>query len=129
MVQENQNSLLEYVGKKVSALRRAERLTQKKLAERTGLSLNTIIKIEHAKNKNITIITLSKIAKALKRDIAQFFPEYSALGNDTNSQKIYNDILHELKNTESQFLRFIRRIIRETKKLEEENKRQAKNTH
>ena len=105
------------------------KLTQKKLAERTGLSLNTIIKIEHAKNKNITIITLSKIAKALKRDIAQFFPEYSALGNDTNSQKIYNDILHELKNTESQFLRFIRRIIRETKKLEEENKRQAKNTH
>ena len=55
MVQENQNSLLEEVGKKVYDLRRAERLTQQRLAKRSGLSLNTIVKIENAKNKNTQI--------------------------------------------------------------------------
>lgn len=125
MVQENQNSLLEYVGKKVYDLRRAERLTQQRLAKRSGLSLNTIVKIENAKNKNISIVTLSKIAKALKKDIAQFFPNYNDFGDNVYSKSIYNDILYELKNTEIYFLKFIRRIIRDTKKIE--NK--AKNTH
>lgn len=125
MVQENQNSLLEEVGKKVYDLRRAERLTQQRLAKRSGLSLNTIVKIENAKNKNISIVTLSKIAKALKKDIAQFFPNYNDFGDNVYSKSIYNDILYELKNTEIYFLKFIRRIIRDTKKIE--NK--AKNTH
>ncbi len=125
MVQENQNSLLEEVGKKVYDLRRAERLTQQRLAKRSGLSLNTIVKIENAKNKNISIVTLSKIAKALKKDIAQFFPNYNDFGDNVYSKSIYNDILYELKDTEIYFLKFIRRIIRDTKKIE--NK--AKNTH
>ncbi len=42
-------------------------LTQQKLAELSGLSLRTVIRLEHAENKRGgTIYTLSQIAKALE---------------------------------------------------------------
>lgn len=46
---------------------RAEKgLSLEKVARLAGLSLNTIVKIENGANKNPTIDTLSKIAKALE---------------------------------------------------------------
>lgn len=41
-------------------------ISQDRLSKLADLSLNTIVKIEAGKNKNPTIVTLSKIAKSLK---------------------------------------------------------------
>lgn len=46
-------------------LRKAEGLTQEKLARLTDLTNNTIIKIEASENKNPTFDTLKSIPKAL----------------------------------------------------------------
>lgn len=41
----------------------------KKVARLAGVSVNTVVKIESGVNKNPTIDTLSKIAKALEIDV------------------------------------------------------------
>ncbi len=48
----------------VRGLREKRGISQDRLSKLTDLSLNTIVKIEAGKNKNPTIITLSKIAKS-----------------------------------------------------------------
>jgi transcriptional regulator with XRE-family HTH domain len=49
----------------VKKLRAKKGLSLEKVARLADLSLNTIVKIENGVNKNPTIDTLSKIAKAL----------------------------------------------------------------
>jgi len=46
-------------------LRKAKGLSQEKLARLADVANNTIVKIEAGKNKNPTLDTLQKIAKAL----------------------------------------------------------------
>lgn len=49
-------------------------LTQQQLADRTGLSMNYIAKIESTKmQRSFTIATLGKIAEALNVDIKDLF--------------------------------------------------------
>ena len=48
-------------------------LTQKQLAEKAGLSLNTIGYIECKEGRNPRLPTLKKIAEALDLDITEFF--------------------------------------------------------
>jgi len=45
--------------------REAKKLSQEKLARLADVANNTIVKIEAGKNKNPTLETLTKIAKAL----------------------------------------------------------------
>ena len=123
-LQKNKNPILTEISKNIKILRCEENLTQKELALRTGLSLNTIVKIEKTKNKNISILTLFKIAKALKCDISQILANYN-IENTPYGYGILKDINLELKNEESHFLCYIRRMIRETKKMKDETKRKA----
>jgi transcriptional regulator with XRE-family HTH domain len=53
------------IGKNIRALRHKRGISQDRLSKFTDLSLNTIVKIESGRNKNPTIVTLSKIAKIL----------------------------------------------------------------
>ena len=46
-------------------LREAKKLSQEKLARLADVANNTIVKIEAGKNKNPTLETLTRIAKAL----------------------------------------------------------------
>lgn len=46
-------------------LRKAKGLSQERLARLANIANNTIVKIEAGKNKNPTLDTLKKIAKAL----------------------------------------------------------------
>jgi len=50
-------------------LRKAKGLSQEKLARLADVANNTIVKIEAGKNKNPTLDTLQKIAKALEVSI------------------------------------------------------------
>ena len=47
-------------------------LTQRELAEKAGLSLNTIGYIECKEKRSPKLLTIKKIAKALDIDIAEF---------------------------------------------------------
>lgn len=53
------------ISKNLRRMREAKGLSQEKLARLADVANNTIIKIEGEKNKNPTLDTLKKIAKAL----------------------------------------------------------------
>ena len=50
-------------------LRKAKGLSQERLARLANVANNTIVKIEAGKNKNPTLNTLKKIAKALEVNV------------------------------------------------------------
>ncbi len=53
------------LSKRVKVYRKKKNLTQQKLAEKTGLSFNTITKIEQGIGDSPTLKTLIKLADAL----------------------------------------------------------------
>jgi len=57
------------LGKRVKEYRRRKGLTQQKLAEKTGLSFNTITKIEQGIGDSPTLKTLVKLVDALEVSI------------------------------------------------------------
>ena len=54
------------ISENLKKLRRRKGYSLEKVARLANLSLNTIVKIENGVNKNPTIETLTKIAKALE---------------------------------------------------------------
>ena len=54
------------IAKNLRKLREAKKLSQERLARLADVANNTIVKIEAGKNKNPTLDTLKKIAKALE---------------------------------------------------------------
>ena len=54
------------IAKNLRKLREAKKLSQERLARLADVANNTIVKIEVGKNKNPTLTTLKKIAKALE---------------------------------------------------------------
>jgi len=54
------------IAKNLRKLREAKKLSQERLARLADVANNTIVKIEAGKNKNPTLNTLKKIAKALE---------------------------------------------------------------
>ena len=61
-------------GKRVAKVRRAKKLSQEKLADRSNMSSSSISNIERGKN-NVTYSTLIDLAKGLKMDISQLVDE------------------------------------------------------
>jgi len=65
------------LAQKIAELRQGQGLKQAALAKRMHVSQQFISKIETAEEKNLTIETLLKIAKSLKRDVKITFPKHS----------------------------------------------------
>lgn len=53
------------IGKNIKTLRQRKKLSQEKLARLTGISLNTLTKIESGFTKSPSIQTIHKISKCL----------------------------------------------------------------
>lgn len=53
--------------------RRVAKLTQEELAEKAGINVNTVIKIEKHGIENVKVCTLRKLAAALDCDINELF--------------------------------------------------------
>ena len=64
MADKNLQSEIEKLIENLKKLRRKKGYSLEKVAHLANLSLNTIVKIENGVNKNPTIETLTKIAKA-----------------------------------------------------------------
>ncbi len=58
---------------KVKEYREKEKMTQNELAEKSGVSRNTISAIETGSNTNVTYEVMDKIAKALNRKTTTVF--------------------------------------------------------
>ncbi len=56
------------IGSNIRNIRKEEGLTQEKLAELSGLSINFIYRIERSNDQNISVKNLIMIAKALEVD-------------------------------------------------------------
>lgn len=61
------------MGYRIREFRKAQRMSQEELAERSGVSRQTISMIENNDGKAATTKTLAKIAKALDTTVAALF--------------------------------------------------------
>ena len=62
---EQYNELLSNIGQVIFKERKSQKLTRAALAEKAGLSIQTINKVEHGQNTNFKIETFVAILKAL----------------------------------------------------------------
>lgn len=65
------------LAQKIAELRQNQGLKQAELAKKMHVSQQFISQIETAEEKNLTIETLIKIAKSLKRDVKITFPKHA----------------------------------------------------
>ena len=66
-------SLSENVSKRIYELRTNKKLTQETLADKAGMDVNALGRIERGQNGNIKLETLDKIIRALEIDHRTFF--------------------------------------------------------
>ena len=66
-------SLSENVSKRIYELRTSKKLTQEMLADKAGMDVNALGRIERGQNSNIKLETLDKIIRALDIDHRTFF--------------------------------------------------------
>jgi transcriptional regulator with XRE-family HTH domain len=64
--------ILKVFGKRVRSLRRAKDMTQEQLAERAGLSLQSVGEIERGRG-NPTLVNIERLSAALEEDLASLF--------------------------------------------------------
>ncbi|MCK9587907.1 MAG: helix-turn-helix transcriptional regulator [Terrimicrobiaceae bacterium] len=57
------------IGKNIKRFRNQKELTQKQLAEKAGITLFTLTKIEGGKTPDPRILTMKKISEVLKKSI------------------------------------------------------------
>ena len=70
------NYYFSIIRKNIKKYRIEKKLTQQQLADKAGVSMNYISKIESVKmNKGFTIIVLGRIADALEIDIRKLFDD------------------------------------------------------
>lgn len=72
------SELVDLFGKKIRGLRRSKELTQERLAELAGISLQNIGDIERGKG-NPTLETVEKISFALQEDFSSLF-DFGGIG-------------------------------------------------
>lgn len=94
------------IAKRIRELRIAKGMTQEQLADKTGVDVSFLGRIERGKSANIQISTLEKIIHALDENFYSFF-----LFEDSVSREI--NILHELtlSNNKDELLDIIEKII------------------
>lgn len=82
---QSDNQLFQIVGNNIKYYRKKAHLTQNQLAEKAGISLSYVSKIEASScNKSISISVLNHIANCLNVDIIYFFKE--GINNVTKNQ-------------------------------------------
>lgn len=99
-------SLSENVSKRIYELRTNKKMTQEKLADKAGMDVNALGRIERGQNSNIKLETLDKIIRALGIDYRTFFS--FSVSEDTFS-KIASKL--SLVADEERFLEIFDRIL------------------
>lgn len=99
------------IASRIRELRITKNMTQEQLAEKIGIDVSYLGRIERGKSSNIQISTLEKIVNALDVDYLTFFAF-------KNTENRFIEILHELSlsNNEDEILDVIEKIIKLVRK-------------
>lgn len=101
--------ILDILAERVRERRKALGLTQEKLAERAGLSVNYLAQIEIS-DKTPSLKTLASLAEALEIDIRDLF---AASSQDDQWQDEVHNLLRSLKDMKESDVRFAMNQLRE----------------
>ena len=113
---------LKQFGKQVRLLRKSQELSQEDLAEKAGLHSTYIGGIERGE-RNLSLKSIDKIAKALRTDIREFFLPQLEKRVSVDVNNIISDIFRVLIKKEVADLRLIRSIIKDIDKWLSESKK------
>ena len=86
------------IGENIRAFRRSLGITQEKLAEESGLSVN-FSRIERTSDQNVSIKTLNKIAHAMQISTAQLVEDSQ---RDRETSLSVNQLIYQLKSMDPQ---------------------------
>jgi len=87
------------IGENIRAFRRSLGITQEKLAEESGLSVNFISRLERTSDQNVSIKTLNKIAHAMQISTAQLVEDSQ---RDRETSLSVNQLIYQLKSMDPQ---------------------------
>ena len=99
-------SLSENVSKRIYELRTHKKLTQETLADKAGMDVNALGRIERGQNGNVKLETLDKIIRALEIDHRTFF---SFTTDEDSISKIVAKL--SLVEDENRFIEIFDRIL------------------
>mgnify|MGYP000017974527 FL=1 len=99
-------SLSDNVSNRIYELRTSKKLTQETLADKAGMDVNALGRIERGQNGNIKLETLDKIIRALEIDHRTFF---SFTTDEDSISKIVAKL--SLVEDENRFIEIFDRIL------------------
>jgi transcriptional regulator with XRE-family HTH domain len=99
----NTEHVLSTVGARLKNARLALKLTQKELAEMTGLQQSYIFEIEYG-NKNITLQTLLRLTDVLQLDIHTLFPAADGVVPATGADEALHALMDKTQVVLSELL-------------------------
>ncbi|BCJ87673.1 helix-turn-helix domain-containing protein [Effusibacillus dendaii] len=102
--------ILEFVGKRIRDIRKTKNLSQEQLGEKSGFHFTYISGLERGE-RNISLVNLAKIAKALEVNIHDFFNFEQELSEE--KQAIINEIVLLLSSREERQVTMAKNILSE----------------
>ncbi|MDR9506928.1 helix-turn-helix transcriptional regulator [Brevibacillus agri] len=102
--------ILELVGKRIRDIRKTKNLSQEQLGEKSGFHFTYIGGLERGE-RNISLVNLAKIAKALEVNIHDFFNFEQELSEE--KQAIINEIVLLLSSREERQVTMAKNILSE----------------
>jgi len=86
------------IGNKVRELRKQKALTQKAVMEASGLSIDTLSRIETGAAQNPNLSTFVQLAEALDVEVGDLFPR----GQDSSLTEVEQELLSVLKRLDGE---------------------------
>ena len=102
--------ILKLIGKKIRVYRKAKGLSQEALAERLNLSTNFIGLVERGQ-KQVTILSLSKIAEVLEVDLKIFFEDYSTSKKAPPIEAEVRDMVEAALGMKLEDIKLLRKLV------------------
>lgn len=106
------SEILKLVGARIRDVRKSRGLSQEALAEKSGFNPSYIGFVERAE-RNISLINLEKIAKALNVSVYQLFSYVREFEDLTENESRIKEILSLLKNRDSRDLDMAKNVLLE----------------
>ncbi|PUA41048.1 transcriptional regulator [Paenibacillus elgii] len=104
------SEILKLVGSRIRDVRKSRGLSQEALAEKAGFNSSYIGFIERAE-RNISLVNLEKIAKALNVGVYQLFSYVREYEDLTENETRIKEILSVLKNRDQRDLDMVRNVL------------------
>ncbi|MNJ56233.1 HTH-type transcriptional regulator SinR [compost metagenome] len=108
----NDKEILKLVGARVKTLRKQQGYSQESLGEKGGFHFSYIGQVERGE-KNISLLNLSKIAKALDVNVAQLFTYVHEHSELTEVDVEVKEIVMMLRGSNPEKLRLAKNVLRE----------------